>query len=68
MRICRCCGWSVNVCSPGNPNICLDCAALTLDDSPFLAAGQAQDEVVPQESEPAKTFLVTKSDLSCSNR
>ena len=26
----------MNMCSPGNPNICLDCAAMTLEDSPSL--------------------------------
>ena len=67
-RICRCCGGWMNVCSPGNPNICLDCETLTLDDSPLMAVGQAEAEFAPQASDPAKTFLVTEFNIPCSNR
>ena len=40
----------MNACSPRNPNICLDCEALTLDDSPSLLASQTEAEPTPQES------------------
>lgn len=39
----------MNACSPGNPNICLDCAALTLDDSPSTLPGQTEVRSAPQE-------------------
>jgi hypothetical protein len=34
----------MNLCSPRNPNICLDCEALTLDDSPSTLPGQTKVE------------------------
>ena len=32
----------MNKCSPRNPNICLDCEALTFDDSPLMLPGQTE--------------------------
>jgi hypothetical protein len=40
----------MNACSPRNPNICADCEALTLDDSPALLPAQIEADLVSQES------------------
>jgi len=40
----------MNVCSPRNPNICVDCEALTLADSPSALPGQTEAESALQES------------------
>ncbi len=44
--ICHCCGGKMNVASPTNPNICLSCEQMLLDDSPMVAA-QACLEKMP---------------------
>jgi len=40
----------MNVCSPRNPNICVDCEELTFDDSPATLAEQTEAKSTPQES------------------
>jgi hypothetical protein len=45
----------MNVCSPRNPNVCVDCEALTLDDSPSTLPGQT--EVGPPSHEFAQPYF-----------
>ena len=40
----------MNVCSPRNPNICVDCEALTIDDSPASLVQQTEAGSGPEES------------------
>jgi hypothetical protein len=40
----------MNACSPRNPNICLDCETLALDESPSTLAAQTEAERAPQGS------------------
>jgi hypothetical protein len=39
----------MNVCSPRNPNVCVDCETLTPDDSPSTLPGQTEAEPLPHE-------------------
>jgi hypothetical protein len=39
----------MNVCSSRNPNVCVDCEALTLDDSPSTLPCQTEAELLPDE-------------------
>lgn len=60
----------MNECSARNPNICVDCEALTFDDSPSTLAGQTEAGSPEESASPieqtksGEAFLVSQFDAA----